>query len=74
MSRAERLLQLLEILRRKRGVVTASELATATRVSVRTLYRDIEALRVQGVTIEGEAGTLPGEIRRVATATPLSER
>lgn len=57
MSRAERLLQLLEILRRRRGVVTASELATATRVSVRTLYRDIEALRSQGVAIDGEAGT-----------------
>lgn len=57
MSRAERLLQLLEILRRRRGVVTASELATATKVSVRTLYRDIEALRAQGVAIDGEAGT-----------------
>lgn len=57
MSRAERLLQLLEILRRRRGVVTASELAKATDVSVRTLYRDIEALRAQGVAIDGEAGT-----------------
>ena len=57
MSRAERLLQLLEILRKRRGVVTASELATATDVSVRTLYRDIEALRAQGVAIDGEAGT-----------------
>lgn len=57
MSRAGRLLRLLEILRRRRGVVTASELASAMEVSVRTIYRDIEALRVQGVTIDGEAGT-----------------
>lgn len=57
MSRAERLLGLLEILRRKRGVVTASELATATEVSLRTVYRDIDALRAQGVNIDGEAGT-----------------
>ena len=57
MSRAERLLRLLEILRRKRGIVTASELATATEVSVRTVYRDIDALRTQGVAIDGEAGT-----------------
>ncbi|MBK9576969.1 MAG: YafY family transcriptional regulator [Fibrobacterota bacterium] len=57
MSRAGRLLRLLEILRRRRGVVTASELASAMEVSIRTIYRDIEALRVQGVTIDGEAGT-----------------
>lgn len=57
MPRAERLLRLLEILRRRRGIVTASELATTTEVSVRTIYRDIDALRVQGVAIDGEAGT-----------------
>lgn len=57
MPRAERLLCLLEILRRRRGIVTATELADATEVSVRTIYRDIEALRTQGVAIDGEAGT-----------------
>lgn len=57
MPRAERLLRLLEILRRRRGIVTASELAAATEVSMRTVYRDIDALRTQGVTIDGEAGT-----------------
>lgn len=57
MARAERLLRLLEILRRRRAVVTASELAAATEVSVRTVYRDIDTLRAQGVTIDGEAGT-----------------
>lgn len=57
MSRSARLLTLLEILRRHRGIVTGSELAQRTQVSLRTLYRDIEALRIQGVSIEGEAGT-----------------
>lgn len=57
MSRAARLLQLLELLRKRRSVVTGAELAAATGTSLRTLYRDIEALREQGVTIEGEAGT-----------------
>jgi len=55
--KADRLLRLLEILRRRRGIVTASELAAATEVSVRTIYRDIDALRMQGATIDGEAGT-----------------
>lgn len=57
MSRAARLLSLLEILRTRRGLVTGAELARATRVSLRTLYRDIDVLREQGVTIEGEAGS-----------------
>jgi len=64
LSRASRLLSLLEILRKRRSVVTGTELAQATGVSLRTLYRDIEELRAQGVTIQGEAGTgyrvLPG--------------
>jgi len=57
MSRAARLLHLLEILRKRRSIVTGAELAGATGVSLRTLYRDIDELRTQGVTIEGEAGT-----------------
>lgn len=57
MSRASRLLQLLEILRKRRSVVTGAQLAAATQVGLRTLYRDIGELRRQGVTIQGEAGT-----------------
>lgn len=57
MPRAARLLQLLELLRKRRSVVTGAELAASTGTSLRTLYRDILALREQGVTIEGEAGT-----------------
>ncbi len=57
MPRAERLLRLLEILRRRRAVVTAAEHAAATEVNFRTINRDIDALRAQGVAIDGEAGT-----------------
>ncbi|MBU6440141.1 MAG: YafY family transcriptional regulator [Betaproteobacteria bacterium] len=56
MSRAERLLQLLQILRRHRVPVTAAVLAADAGVSLRTLYRDVAALRAQGACIEGEAG------------------
>ncbi|WP_297913209.1 YafY family protein [Thiomonas sp.] len=56
MSRAERLLQLLQILRRHRVPVTAGALAADAGVSLRTLYRDVAALRAQGACIEGEAG------------------
>ncbi|APH74305.1 helix-turn-helix transcriptional regulator [Aquibium oceanicum] len=56
MSRAERLLALIEILRRHRNPVSGSDLARETGVSIRTLYRDIESLRGQGAVIEGEPG------------------
>lgn len=56
MSRASRLLELLQRLRAHRAPVSAASLAQATGVSLRTLYRDIETLRAQGAAIEGEAG------------------
>jgi predicted DNA-binding transcriptional regulator YafY len=56
MSRAQRLLALLQDLRGRRRPVTAEALAAALGVSVRTLYRDINVLRAQGARIEGEAG------------------
>jgi predicted DNA-binding transcriptional regulator YafY len=34
----------------------AAQLAQATEVSVRSIYRDIEALRAAGARIDGEAG------------------
>jgi len=57
MSRAARLLDLMQALRRHRRPVTAAALAGALGVSQRTLYRDIATLIGQGATIEGEAGT-----------------
>src|SRR4051812_9595066 len=56
MSRSERLLQLLEALRRHRLPVSGEALARETGVSIRTLYRDIASLQAQGAAIEGEAG------------------
>ena len=57
MSRAERLLGLLEALRRHRRPVRGQALAEETGVSLRTLYRDIDSLRAQGAPVAGEAGT-----------------
>ena len=56
MSRAARLLDLIQCLRRHRRPVTAATLADELQVSVRTLYRDIQTLIAQGAPIQGEAG------------------
>jgi len=56
MRRADRLLELLQALRRLTPPVTAARLARSMEVSVRTIYRDIDALRRLGVGIDGEAG------------------
>ena len=56
MSRSERLLALLQALRRRRRPVSGRILADELGVSLRTLYRDILSLQGQGAEIEGEAG------------------
>ena len=56
MSRAERLLDLIQTLRRHRRPVRGIELADEFAVSLRTIYRDIQALIAQGAPIDGEAG------------------
>jgi len=53
--RASRLVQLLLLLQTN-GKMTASRLATELEVSVRTIYRDIEALSGAGVPIYAESG------------------
>jgi predicted DNA-binding transcriptional regulator YafY len=55
MSRAERLLDLMQNLRRRRAPVAGSALAEELGVSLRTLYRDIAALQAQGAAIEALA-------------------
>jgi predicted DNA-binding transcriptional regulator YafY len=55
-ARSERLLVLLQTLRRYRQPVSGARLAAETGVSLRTLYRDIASLQAQGALIEGEAG------------------
>ena len=56
MTRTERLLKLLQLLRRQRFAISAEQLAETLGVSVRTVYRDIDALHTQGARIEGESG------------------
>jgi predicted DNA-binding transcriptional regulator YafY len=56
MRRAERFLQLLQILRRHRAPVTGEVIADELQVSLRTVYRDIASLIGERVPIRGEAG------------------
>ncbi len=55
MRRAERLFELVQLIRGRR-LSTAAWLAAKLEVSERTVYRDIADLMAQGVPIEGEAG------------------
>lgn len=71
MSRAQRLLQLLETLRHHRYPVSGASLATELGISVRTLYRDIATLQEQGARIEGEPG-LGYVLRPGFTLPPLA--
>lgn len=56
MARSDRLLRLLDALRRLPQPVTAARLAAETAVSPRTLYRDVATLRAAGALIDGAAG------------------
>jgi predicted DNA-binding transcriptional regulator YafY len=56
MSRTQRLLDLIQILRRHRHPAAANKLAEELGVSLRTIYRDIETLKGQGAHIDGEPG------------------
>ncbi|WP_449395869.1 helix-turn-helix transcriptional regulator [Devosia riboflavina] len=56
MSRAARLLDLLQLLRNRHQPVTGPDLARELGVSIRTLYRDIATLQAQGADIQGEPG------------------
>ena len=54
--RADRLFQIVQILRGRR-LTTAAHLADRLGVSERTVYRDIRDLSLSGVPVEGEAGS-----------------
>lgn len=56
LSRAQRLLDLIQVLRGHRRAVTGAVLAEELGISLRTLYRDIDTLKAQGAHIDGEAG------------------
>ena len=53
--RADRLLSLMLLLQAN-GRMTAADLARELEVSVRTIYRDLEALGAAGVPVYAEAG------------------
>jgi len=56
MRRADRLLQIIQIFRRRKGPVTAKLIALELEVAKRTIYRDIVSLMSSGVPLRGEAG------------------
>lgn len=55
MRRADRLFQIVQLIRGRR-LTTAAWLAERLEVSERTVYRDVADLQRQGVPLEGEAG------------------
>ena len=56
LSRAQRLLDLIQVFRRHRRPVAGAALAAELGISLRTLYRDIETLKAQGARVDGEPG------------------
>ena len=56
MRRADRLFQIIQILRRSRRPISSNKLAEELEVSQRSVYRDIADLIGQRVPIRGEAG------------------
>lgn len=56
MEKTTRLLMLMQVLRARQRPITAQQLADKLGVSVRTVYRDIDALGHLGASIDGSAG------------------
>lgn len=56
MRRADRLSEIIQVLRCARGPLTADAIALELETSKRTVYRDIAALAAQRVPVRGEAG------------------
>lgn len=56
MRKAERLFEIVQLLRRAGGPVSAQRIAEELGSSKRSVYRDISALMAQDVPIRGEAG------------------
>jgi predicted DNA-binding transcriptional regulator YafY len=54
--RADRLFQIIQLLRRRRSATTARRIAERLGTSERTVYRDVRDLMLAGTPIDGEAG------------------
>jgi predicted DNA-binding transcriptional regulator YafY len=54
--RADRLFRIVQLLRRRRTVMTAAQIADKMEISERTVYRDVRDLIAAGTPIAGEAG------------------
>lgn len=70
MKKADRLFQLVTLLQGRHTAVTAQDIGASLGVTVRTVYRDIQALVVSGVAIDGEAG-VGYMLRRQSHVPPL---
>lgn len=70
MRRADRLFDIIQILRTAAGPVTAAALARELEVTPRTVYRDMATLQARRVPIEGAAG-LGYVLRRGFDLPPL---
>lgn len=70
MRRADRLMQLVQILR-DGTLHRAQDLAQAVGVSLRTIYRDMETLAASGVPISGERG-IGYRVTAAITLPPLN--
>lgn len=70
MRRADRLFDIIQILRSASGPVTASALAAELEVTTRTVYRDVATLQARRVPIEGAPG-LGYVLRRGFDLPPL---
>jgi predicted DNA-binding transcriptional regulator YafY len=56
MRRADRLFDIIQVLRLARAPITAASIAAELEVATRTVYRDIATLQARRVPIDGEAG------------------
>lgn len=78
MNKTDRMLAIVLELQRK-GVVRAEDLASVFETSVRTIYRDIQALSEAGVPVVGATGqgyslvkgiSCPGQLHRRGGSDP----
>jgi predicted DNA-binding transcriptional regulator YafY len=70
MRRADRLFEIIQLLRQARRPLTAAAIAEQLEVAIRTVYRDVAALQGRRVPIEGAAG-LGYVLRRGFDLPPL---